>query len=339
MNLVTGATGLVGAHVAFRLADSGQAVRLLHRKTADRNQLRKIFSLYTNDPTPLLERIEWVEGDVTNSYSIEDALDGVQHVYHCAAMVSFVPAERKAMLAVNIEGTANMVNASIECGVKKFCMVSSVAALGMTTTRGVISETNEWKNDPSNSWYAISKYGAEREAWRGTEEGLDVVIVNPSLILGPGDYNRSSLEMIRMVAKGLRWHPGGSGGFVDVRDVARAMVELVNSDIINERFILSGYNFSYKDFLAKLNAAFGNTKPTRLATPFLTGLAWRSEKILAALAGRKPRITKETARSSQEQHQFTGEKITQRLLGFSYTPMDQTIADVAAFYRKLNSVS
>lgn len=333
MILITGGTGLVGTHTAFALTQKGQRVRLLRRTKSDTGTFEKVFRFYSPDAEKQLALVEWIEGDVLDVFSLEDAMEGVQHVYHCAAMVSFVKSDRDRMLRANIEGTANIVNAALEKKIAKLCHVSSVASLGRRDDGGIIDENVYWKNDPSNSWYAISKYGAEREAWRGTEEGLDVIIVNPSLILGPGDETRSSLALFRTAKKGLNWYTEGITGYVDVRDVAAAMVALMESDVRNERFILSAENLSYRDVIGHLNSAFGKKEPRKLLTPFIAGLAWRGEQLLASLSGRAPRLTKETAMAAQEKNQFAGEKIRKTLTDFSYRPVADSIKEFAPFYK------
>lgn len=333
MILITGGTGLVGMHVAYELTSRGKRVRLLHRGNSNRSTLEKVFRFYNADPSALLSLIEWVAGDLTDIFSLEEAMEGVTQVYHCAASVSFIPSERDTMLHHNIQGTANVINAALEKGIKKLCHVSSVAALGKKENGDPSDENTHWKNSPRNSWYAISKYGAEREAWRATEEGLDVVIVNPSLILGPGDTARSSLEIFGVAKKGFGWYSSGSAGFVDVRDVARAMVELMDSGIKNERFVLNAENLSYRDFINRLLKAFGQKPASKKLSIFLGELAWRAEKILAALTGRRPRIQKETIRAAQEKISFDGKKITESLPGFRYNPVQKSIDDFVPYYK------
>jgi dihydroflavonol-4-reductase len=191
MILVTGGTGLVGSHLLYDLVKSGASVRALKRAGSDLKGVLKTFSFYSQVPEELFSRIQWVEGDIEDMASLEDAMEGADKVYHCAAIVSFLPQDRSAMLRVNVEGTANVVNACLQKQVSKLCHVSSIASLGRNSTSDLVNEETHWKTSPQNSWYAISKYGAEREVWRGAEEGLKVVVVNPSVILGPGSWNKS----------------------------------------------------------------------------------------------------------------------------------------------------
>ena len=242
------------------------------------------------------------------------------------------PQERDAMLKVNGEGTANMVNAALEAGVKKFCHVSSVAALGRTIDLQNINEDTWWKNDPANSWYAISKYSAEREAWRASEEGMNVVIVNPSVVIGPGNPTRSSNAIFGLAKKGFSWYTSGSGGFVDARDVAEDAILLMNSEIVNKRFVLNGRNMTYREFGDKILREFGHRAASRQVGTFLMSLMWRVEKFLCALRGKIPRITRESAAAAREATSFGGSKITEAI-SFQYRDINKTISEVASFYK------
>ena len=245
MILVTGATGLLGSHFLLDITRSGNPVRALKRKSSNTDMIRKIFSYYVDNPDILLNRIEWVDGDLLDFASIENALDGVDEVYHAGAIVSFYPKDHKAMLNVNINGTANLVNLSLEKNIDKFCYVSSVATLGRADQNGLTSEETHWQQNSKNSVYSISKYGAEREVWRGMEEGLNAVIINPSVILGPGFWDDNS-GLFKLVWKGLKYYTQGINGFVDVRDVARAMRIVMEQNQFNNRFIVSSENVSYQ---------------------------------------------------------------------------------------------
>lgn len=332
MILVTGGTGMVGTHLLLALTQQGKQVRALKRKGSSIQQTEKTFRYYSQRADELLSRIDWVEGDVLDTFSLEDALSGVKQVYHAAAMVSFDPNERDAMLKVNIEGTANVINVSMDCGVEKFCHVSSVAALGKTIDLQNINEDTWWKNDPSNSWYAISKYTAEREVWRASEEGMNVVIVNPSVIIGAGDTSRSSNAVFALAKKGFTWYTKGSGGFVDAQDVADACVKLMDSEIVNERFVLNSENMSYRNFANEILTLFGKKPVSRQLGKFALGIMWRIEKIVAAISGKPPRITKESVAAASEAATYNGSRITQRT-GFSYKPIRQSLQEVAGYYR------
>ena len=332
MILLTGATGLLGSHIAYELLQQGKKIRALKRKDSNSTLIEKIFSFYTNEHIELLNAIEWVEGDVLDLGSLEDAMVGITHVYHCAAMVSFLPKEKDKMMQVNIEGTANVVNAAMHAGVKKLCHISSIAALGSTIDESLITEETWWKNNPSNSYYAISKYGAEREVWRAAEEGLNVVIVNPSFIIGPGDTSKSSSEAFGILRKGASWYTNGVNGYVDVRDVAHAAIKLIESDVLNQRFILNAANLSYRSFFDKVLVQLNKPKTKREAGKFLLALAWRIEKLLAAIAGRNPIITKEKVGYALQISQYDGSKI-QKTINFNYRNIDTSIMEICKFYK------
>ena len=332
MILLTGATGLLGSHIAYELLQQGKKIRALKRKDSNSTLIEKIFSFYTNEHIELLNAIEWVEGDVLDLGSLEDAMVGITHVYHCAAMVSFLPKEKDKMMQVNIEGTANVVNAAMHAGVKKLCHISSIAALGSTIDESLITEETWWKNNPSNSYYALSKYGAEREVWRAAEEGLNVVIVNPSFIIGPGDTSKSSSEAFGILRKGASWYTNGVNGYVDVRDVAHAAIKLIESDVLNQRFILNAANLSYRSFFDKVLVQLNKPKTKREAGKFLLALAWRIEKLLAAIAGRNPIITKEKVGYALQISQYDGSKI-QKTINFNYRNIDTSIMEICKFYK------
>jgi nucleoside-diphosphate-sugar epimerase len=325
MIFVTGATGLVGSHLMLELLRSGQAVRAIRRPSGDTGMLKKVFHLYSDEPEELFSRIEWIEGDITDIFALEDGMEGVDAVYHCAALVSFLPEDRNRLMQINTVGTANVVNAALEKKVRKLCHVSSIAALGRPENMAdVIDENLVWKTSRHNSVYAISKYGAEREVWRGTAEGLDAVIVNPSIILGVAGPTQGSSRIFNTVWKGLKFYPPGKNGFVDVRDVARAMVLLMKSDINNERFILSAENLEYIRLFEMMASAMGKQAPTVKVSPLLSGLAWRVEKVRSMITGVKPLITPETAHTAVQRYEYSGEKI-KNALGFAFTPLEETV--------------
>jgi dihydroflavonol-4-reductase len=325
MILVTGGTGLVGSHLLQALARDGKPVRAIKRASSDMGMVRRVFDLYSPEPEKDFSLIEWVEADLMDIFSLEDAMEGVEEVYHCAAIVSFLPGDRKKLLKVNTSGTANVVNAALEKKIRKLCHVSSIAALGRPENQSdLIDEKLVWKTSKNNSNYAVSKYGAEREVWRGTAEGLDAVIVNPSIILGVAGPSQGSSRIFNAVWEGLKFYPLGKNGFVDVRDVVRAMILLMNSDICNERFILNVNNIEYKTLFDLMAVSMGKPGPSIKVSPMLSGLAWRVEKLRSMISGVKPLITRETARTAVQQNRYSNEKIRKEL-GFEFTPIEETI--------------
>lgn len=331
MVCVTGGTGMLGAHVMLELLKAGKDVRALKLPTSDVAEVSRIFSYYTSDFKPLLNRIQWVEGSISDTYAISNALDGVEEVYHCAAIVSFNPKDEQQLQLINVEGTANMVNVALEKGVRKFCHVSSIAAVGSSDK--LITEETYWKSEPGTSSYSISKYGAEREVWRAVEEGLNVVIVNPGVIIGPGNWKTSSSNMFSTANKGLRFYTEGVTSFVDVRDVAKIMCRLMESPIKNERFIISSENRSFRDFFDYASVGLNKPKPTIKAGKFLSEIAWRAEKIKSSFSGANPLITRETARSAHQQKRYSNAKI-KSALGFEFIPFEQSIRDTCNLFLK-----
>jgi nucleoside-diphosphate-sugar epimerase len=334
MILVTGGTGLVGTHLLYDLCRSGEKVRVLKRNNSNVSNVRKVFSYYTPDPDKLLNNIEWNDADLLDIYSLLEAMEGIEKVYHCAAMVSFESAHQSEMMRTNIEGTANMVNAALEKRIKKFCHVSSIATLGRAENGGLTHEGITWKSSPENSNYSISKYGAEREVWRASEEGLNVIIVNPSLIVGPGNWQQSSSNMFSKGYKGILFYSAGVNGFIDVRDVSALMIRLMNSEINNQRFILNGENASFKHFFELIHSGFSKAHPSVKAGRFLSGLAWRAEKLRSILSGSSPLITKETSRSAHRISRFSNEKISKTFPDHKFISLEKSIKDTCELFLK-----
>ena len=330
MILVTGGTGLLGSHFLLEITCSGKSVRALKRTNSDTGMIRKVFSYYVDDPDVLLKRIEWVDGDLLDFSSMEDAIEGIDEIYHAGAVVSFYPKDHKAMLRVNIEGTATLVNLALEKGIKKFCYVSSVATLGRADNNGLSDEETYWQPTSKNSVYSISKYGAEREVWRGMEEGLNAVIVSPSVILGPGFWEDNS-GLFRLVWKGLKYYTRGINGFVDVRDVARAMTLVMENNLFNQRFIVSSDNVSYQQLFTWMAKYLEKPAPSILVPPFMTNIAWRVEAVRSAITRSLPEVTKEMANTTNQQYFYSNEKIRKNL-GFKFLPIEESIKETCRIF-------
>lgn len=337
MNLVTGATGLTGAHVALYLVRSGKPVRAFRRSSSSLDLISNVFRLYSPSPEEDLSGIEWVEGDIADTVSLESALEGVTDVYHSAALVSFRQSDRKKLMEVNVKGTANLVNACLFTGIRKLCHVSSIAALGRADRAGqVINEKTSWKTSRDNSNYAISKYGAEREVWRGYAEGLNAVIVNPSVILGLAGPSMGSARLFSVVWEGLKFYPPGSNGFVDVRDVAGIMVRLMESQISGERYILNAGNCNYKDLFHLIAKHLGRPAPHIGVKKWMAGTTWRLEALRSALAGSKPILTRETARTAMHDYAYANEKIREAL-NYEFIAIEESIAHHSRLFMGFNS--
>jgi dihydroflavonol-4-reductase len=331
---VTGATGLVGAHIAYYLLKKGYSVRALRRATSSLKTIEFVFSCYEENSQALLNQIEWAEGDITDYYSIEDNLDGIDAVYHAAALVSYIPAEFALMEKINVEGTANIVNACMHKGIKKLGYVSSAAALGHDEHNSVYDEKTPWKQSPLVTHYGISKYNAEREVWRGVEEGLNAIIVNPVVVIGPGDWTKSSAEIIASVAKGLKFYTDNTMGFVDARDVAQATIQLMESDSKNERFVLCADNRTWQQVFYAIADGLGKPRPPYKAPEgMVIKLVVFFEKIKSLLTGKKPFLTNDSVKNAQVNQEFSSDKI-KKALGYTFIPVEQSIKDAVAAYKK-----
>lgn len=322
MILVTGGTGLLGSHLLLELAKQGKKIRALMRKNSSIKQVEHVFKAY--HVPHLLNDIQWQEGDVTDIYSLSDALQNVKYVYHCASVISFDPKDETLLLKTNIEGTANIMNACLEMNIEKVCHVSSVAALNNNIAGQEITENIFWKSSPYNSIYSISKYGAEREAWRAMEEGLKVVIVNPSVILGASVLSNGSNAILQKAKKGNRFYTNGQTGFVDAVDVAEIMIRLMENNYYNERFIISSENMTYKEFYTIANAAFGKKPPTIYCGKLITALGWRMAKLFSLFTGTKPVITRDIARAAHNNKRFSNEKV-RRKLDYSFLSVRESL--------------
>lgn len=322
MILVTGGTGFLGSYLLRALVHAGKPVRALYRQHIP-VQLQDIQ-----------HKIQWVQGDILDVISLEEAMQDITHVYHCAAVVSFHPDSRRALMQVNADGTANVVNMALDAGVKKLVHVSSVAAIGRAKEGGVIDEECEWQESRNNSQYAISKYRGEMEVWRGIAEGLPAAIINPSVILGSGFWHEGSGSLVKNAWKEFPFYTKGINGFVDVEDVVRAMLLLMDSNISGQRFILSADNWSYYDLFSTMAGQLGKKPPHIAVQPWLAEIVWRMEKLKGLFSGNKPLVTKETARTAQLKVYYSNEKIQRLLPGFQFKPLQQTIAEVCEAFRQ-----
>ena len=329
MIFITGGTGLVGSHILLRLAKEGVPFKALKREGSPLQVCENIFIYY--DARNLFAKINWAIGDVNDIPSLEKAMEGCSRVLHCAALVSFHPSEQELMQKINIEGTANVVNLALEKGIKKLGYISSIAALGRNSTVGIINEECYFKGTKADSNYAFSKYHAEQEVWRASQEGLDVVIVNPSVILGPGDWNKGSSQIFQKIHSGLKFYTTGSTGYVDVIDVANSLIDLLFSPVKNKRFIVNGANLKYRDCFDRIAVAFGKQEASIKVTPLLKELAWRFEAIRSFITSKTPLLTKETVNSAMMDAAYSTEKIKKEI-NFQFTEIEITIEKYANWF-------
>jgi len=308
MILVTGGTGLVGAHLLLHLIENGEQVRAIYRTETNCFKTKALFSYYQKEH--LYNLIQWTKGDILDIPSLEMAFQNIKQVYHCAALISFDPKDEDTIRKTNIEGTANIVNFCLAKKTEKLCFVSSIAALGdLAPHESEITETTEWNPEKPHSDYAISKYGAEMEVWRAQQEGLKVIIVNPGVILGPGFADQGSGTLFTAVQKRMFFHTLGSTGFVAVPDVVSLMYRLMKSDCCGERFTLIAENLSFKTILFEIADALKTKRPTLYASPFLTSIAWKMDALVAFLHLKKRTFTKVTAIASHTKTLYCNEKI------------------------------
>lgn len=329
MDLVTGATGIVGTHLLFELAQRGE-VRAIYRKGTDRDSVGKVFRHYSPDASALLARVQWKEADITDMDALSDAMTGVTHVYHTAAVVSFDPKDRGAMGRVNVGGTANVVNAALAAGVKRICHVSSIAAIGRAPAGVERTEATPWEAEEHTSAYALSKYEAELEIYRGIAEGVEAVMVNPCIIIGPGVAGRSSMTLLERLRKGTRFYPPGTNAIVDARDVATCMVQLMEKGGDRERYILVGENLSYKRLFKLITKAFGKPEPNMALQPWMLGIGWRFERIRSLLTGSNPLITRATVASSLLRRSYSSAKVDKQL-GHPFRTAEEAITNVVKY--------
>lgn len=323
--LVTGGSGLVGSHVINQLLKEGVQVKALYRIDI-----------------PAIQgagKVTWFKGDILDVTAVEEAMQNISHVYHCAAIVSFNPKRKQELFKTNVEGTANVVNAALNSGIKKLCYVSSVAALGVTKNGSEINERVTWSEEDNKSNYSKSKYLAEVEVWRGIGEGLKAVIVNPSIILGAGNWNEGSTKLFKTAYEEFAWYTTGITGFVDVADVVDVMIQLMKSDVSGEKFILSAENKQYKEVFTLMANAFGRKAPHKKVSNLLADIIWRAEAIKSIFGDKEPLLTKETASAAQSIRNFNNSKIKNYLPSFSFTPLEETIRRIAVELKEKNKLS
>lgn len=327
MNLVTGGTGLLGSHVVLKLLQQGKSVVVAKQSTSNIQQVKQLFSYYESNANELFDKIKWVDIDLTNVFSIEAALENIDTVFHCAGFVSFQERDFEKLIRINEVGTANIVNACIHKKISALCHVSSLSTINNSDYLGEINEGVFWKTSGKESAYAISKYNAEREVWRGIEEGLNAVIVNPGVILAPGYPHQSSGKLFAFCKKGNLFYTDGSTGYVGAFDVAEIMVQLIDKKIYTERFIIVENSYSYQSIFTLIQQAYKKPAPKIKLGFWILHFGRVADAFLSKLTGKDRVITHDIIRSATGHKSFSNQKI-KKALSFTFTPINQVISQI-----------
>jgi len=335
MILITGATGLVGSHLALQLLENGEKIRAIYRNQSSILATKSLFEGY--EKSHLFDKIEWIKADITDIPSLEIAFANVDSVFHCAALISFDPNDEDLLRKTNIEGTANIVNLSLSYGAKKVGYVSSIAALGdRKEYETIITEETEWNPEKHHSDYAISKYGAEMEIWRGQQEGLQVVVINPGIILGPGFWKQGSGKLFSAVANGLKFYTKGTSGFVSVIDVVNLLIVAtakIDEKQNGQRYIAIENNYSYETIFNEIAKVLNVEKPKFYIAYWQTELAWRWNWLTSILLNKKRLISKETMRSCHQLDCYSNEKARIKF-DYQFKNVPSYISEMASYYSK-----
>ncbi|UZO81691.1 NAD-dependent epimerase/dehydratase family protein [Aquimarina sp. ERC-38] len=339
MILVTGATGLVGTYLLSELTRGNRKIRAMYRTQEKLDHTREVYlKLSASNTENSFQRIEWVQGDITDVVTLETAFTGITVVYHCAALISFDPADYSKLRKINIEGTANIVNQCVLHRVHTLCHISSIATLGESVSSQKINEKTEWNPEHKHSVYAITKYGAEMEVWRGSQEGLQVIIVNPGIIIGSGFFTSGSGYFFRRIAKGLSYYTPGISGYIAAEDVASCMTALVDKGIKNERYVLVAENWSFQQFFSTVANALNKPAPHKQASKIGMQLAVWYYNLRYLLTGKRRKLFNATVKSAFSESVYDNSKIVQEL-DYSFIPVDKAIQETADYFKKYYNVS
>jgi len=338
MILVTGGTGLVGSHLLYYLSLSENSVRATYRNKSKINMVKHVFSYYSSNYAVLFAKIEWVEASLNDMPKLFQAFQDITVVYHCAAAVTFDPNRYHELRKVNIEGTANIVNLCIANNVQKLCYASSIAAIGDDISGYPATEKTPWNPEADNNIYGITKHGGEMEVWRGTQEGVNAIIVNPGIIVGPGFWKASSGSLIRRIYKGINYHTSGVSGYIDIHDVVKSMIQLMQSTIKNERFILVADHLSIKEFTEKVATNLHVKAPQKEAPKLLLQIAWRLDWLSYFFKRKYRRLTRHNVQSLLSKSYYNNEKIC-ATIGIEFKSIDTSIKETCYLFLKDSSAS
>lgn len=323
MVLVTGGTGLVGAHLLMHLVRKYTSVRAIHRSESDIDKVAKVFGYYEEDGGQLYQKIDWVVADLNDLPSLERAFENIDSVYHAAALISFDPNDYHELMKVNVEGTANIVNLCLAHQINKLCYASTIGTIGKSVNGEAATEENEW-NDGNINVYAQSKYAAEMEVWRGAQEGLSIAVVNPGVIIGPGFWNTGSGALFTTANKGYTFYPPGGTGFVSVNDVVKIMISLMDSNIVSERYITVAENLPFQKILHIISPYLGKKRPNKKLKFWQLEIGRVAEMLWHFFTGSGRRITRNSIHSMKHRDAYSSEKVKEAL-NFSFEPLEPVI--------------
>jgi dihydroflavonol-4-reductase len=337
MNLITGGTGFLGSHLAALLLKKREEVSIFKRASGNTVETELIFRYHFGEESHhYLKKISFIPGNITEASSLKKAMPGVKHVYHCAAVVSFYRKDLVAMQEINVRGTETLINVLADYPIEKLCHVSSTAALGKSSNDNLINEQTMWEDHGYNSAYAISKYQAELEVWRGIAEGLPVVIVQPGIILGPGLWTKGTCKLFTLVDKGLKFFTRGINGYVDAEDVAEVMTRLTQGNFTNDRFLLVSENLSYENLLSMIARSLGKNPPGIHAGFYARKLLVLADAIRAGITGNPVTYSNDFARVAGSVSRYDASKI-QDALNYRFKPVNDTIRQTGQFYQNVKA--
>ncbi len=319
--LITGGTGFIGSYIIRYLIHEGYINLMgLHRGASSFDLLGVAK-----------EKVLWVQGDITDPLGMDDIISRADVVIHTAAVVSFDDRDSESMISANRDGTANLINAALRQSIKKFIHISSVAALGKPLPGKLIDEKTEWVESKNNSPYSLSKRASELEVWRGHAEGLNVSILNPSVVLGAGHWDRTSSKIIGNMYRGQKLYPKGGNGFVDVRDVAKAVLRLIANDHNGNRYVLNGANLKFKKLMDQMADHYNIPKPKKQISDWMIPISWRLFKVISFITRRPTVYAKHTVISTSKIWKYNARKSVEEL-GLTYIPIEQTLTESCEAY-------
>lgn len=326
---------MVGAHLLFRLVENGHEVRAVYRRNSNLDRTKKTFTHYSDKADELFQKIDWVEADINDIPALELAFSGVTHVYHCAALISFDPRDYRQLRKVNTRGTANIVNLCLSNSVEKLCYTSTIGTIGKSSNGEVVNEETEWSETEANV-YALTKYAAEIEVWRGSQEGLPVVMVNPGIIIGPTSWNKGSGRLFTSAYRGSNFYPPGGTGFISVYDVTKMMMQLMESSIRNERYIAIAENLTYHEILNRVTKALLKDPPRKQLQFWQLELLRLFDLVMSGINGNERKMTRNTIRSLRHRQIFENQKITKDL-NFEFEDLSESLQFTAGCFLKDHS--